>query len=103
MDIRVMCGKRGKKLSHTCRVSHCNAKEKVLIKQNLSKTFQQEPVKSAEEVIKEIDDLIEESDAEDEDVSEHGNQVRVGVVEWLALATCNGMIEKLGVTCLLSC
>ena len=37
-------------------------------------------MKSAEEVLKEIDDLIEESDAEDEDVSEHGNQVGV----WIA-------------------
>ena len=37
-------------------------------------------MKSAEEVLKEIDDLIEESDAEDEDVSEHGNQVRVWIV-----------------------
>ena len=32
-------------------------------------------MKSAEEVIKEIDDLIEDSDEEDQDVSEHGNQV----------------------------
>ena len=35
----------------------------------------QDPVKSADEVIKEIDDLIEESDPEDEDLSEQGNQV----------------------------
>ena len=46
----------------------------------LTKTHFQEPVKSAEEVLKEIDDLIEESDAEDEDVSELGNQVRVWFV-----------------------
>ncbi len=32
-------------------------------------------MKSAEEVIKEIDDLIEDSDAEEDDLSEHGNQV----------------------------
>jgi uncharacterized protein YlxP (DUF503 family) len=37
----------------------------------------QEPVKSAEEVIKEIDDLIEDSDAEEDDLSEHGNQVKL--------------------------
>jgi hypothetical protein len=28
-----------------------------------------------DDIIKEIDDLIEDSDAEEEDLSEHGNQV----------------------------
>jgi hypothetical protein len=36
----------------------------------------QDPVKSADEVIKEIDDLIEDSDVEEEELSEHGNQVK---------------------------
>ena len=39
----------------------------------------QDPVKSADEVIKEIDDLIEDSDVEEEELSEHGNQVTVEI------------------------
>ncbi len=34
-------------------------------------------MKSADEVIKEIDDLIEDSDVEEEELSEHGNQVTI--------------------------